>query len=143
MSKKPISQHPLFKKWVYIQNCVNYINNRDGATARKLKLTSDWNTFSSFCEDIEAHLGLPRANQQLVRKNMTKGWHLNNLHYTTVVKKARLQRSCRTVKYRGRTVCAKELSEIVGISYNSMLYRMRQTNNIKELTKPRGQYGKK
>lgn len=140
MKSKP---HPLRRKWLYITNCVNYINNRDGRTARKLKLDTEWVTFKSFCEDIEAHLGKPRANQQLVRKDMNKGWYLSNLHWQTPMKKARLQRSCRFVKYRGKTVCAKELSEIVGINYNSMLNRMRKTSNIKELIKPKGVYGKK
>lgn len=136
--RKGKKQHPLYSKWIYIQNCVNYINNRDGANAKKLQLDSDWNTFSSFREDIEATLGLPRANQQLVRKDMTKGWHLNNLHYTTQLRKSRLQRTCSYVKYKGRKVCAKELSEIAGINYHTMLTRMRKTNKLSELIKPTG-----
>lgn len=137
-------QHPLHIKWRYIQNCVNYIDNRDGRNARMLKLTADWQNFWSFAEDIEAKLGLPKSGEELVRKDMSKGWTLSNLQYTKNKKqKARRQRRCSWLKYKGKKLCAKELAEKIGLHYSTLLWRMERTSNIKLLTLPAGEYGKK
>ena len=137
MKQVPSTKHPLWNSWRYIQDSLAHYPTRDGITAKKLNLDCDWTRFQDFRDDLEAHLGLPKKNQQLVRKNMKVGWRLNNLHYATRKQKGGLQRRCLFVKYRGKTYCAKHLCYEKGkVSYASFLSRLERGWSVKDALLP-------
>lgn len=138
MKSQPNTKHPLWNKWRYIKDACNYINNRDGQVAKKLGLDKEWDCFEDFRDAVEGKLGLPKANQELVRKDMMEGWYLTNLHYTTVKVKGGLQRSAKLVKYRGKTYCAKHLAAKVGVNYSTFLQRLQYGWTVNEAVKKKG-----
>jgi uncharacterized HAD superfamily protein len=129
-------QHPLYGKWRYIQDTLSGSTRRECRVAKKLGLTCDWSNFQSFSEDIEQHLGLPKKDQQLVRKDMRKGWTLNNLHYATAKRKAQLQRTCIVVKYKNKKMCAKELAAAHNLNYATVLSRIYKGWTMKQIIQP-------
>lgn len=138
MKPIPDTKHPLWNKWRYINDACNYINNRDGQVARKLGLDKEWDNFRDFRDAVEHKLGLPKSNQELVRKDMTKGWYLNNLHYATTKTKGGLQRKARQLCYKGKVYCAKHLAAKVGVNYHTFLNRLKYGWTLNEAVKKTG-----
>ena len=118
------TRHPLWHRWRYICDCQSDYDTRDSRNAKQLGLGCDWTNFRSFREDIEAKLGLPKANQQLVRIDTTRGWHLDNLHYCSTLDKAQLQRGLTYYRYKGKNYTLKNLARHLKMNYHTLYTRM-------------------
>lgn len=132
MKQKPVTKHPLWNKWRYMQQCLSDWDIPDAYRAKKRGLQCDWSNFRDFADDVEAKLGLPKRGEELVRKNFLKGWHLNNLTYAKPkIKGSRLTHAYR-LKYKGKTYCAKHLAAKTGKCYWTVLRRIRNGWSVKD-----------
>lgn len=110
------TQHPLFRRWTHIRQCLNSQKYRH--------LDTDWDNFWDFADDIESHLGLPpKPEYKLHRRDQSLGWTLKNLCWETHINVAQKQRTAHRIKYRGKTQCLSAWSRELGISYFTLLRR--------------------
>jgi hypothetical protein len=118
------TQHPLWRKWTYIQYTLNNPNHKQYAQAKKYGWTCDWDNFRSFASDIEQHLGLPLPGEMLIRKDQTQGWTLKNLDYGTEKVRGNRQRTCLILKYRNKKMTASQWAEYRGIPVGTLYSRL-------------------
>lgn len=119
-----VTKHPLFRSWTTIKDQLTRPSHRFYSLYQQLGLTCDWDNSRDFCLDIEHHLGLPLPGEQLVRKDYYLGWTLSNLAYMTPKQKADHLRSCRMIKYRGKTKNLTEWAEAQGIAMGTVWSRI-------------------
>lgn len=126
MTKRNKAQHPLYNSWRHIQQSLSDWNMKDAERAQRLGLDCEWTTFSSFRDDVMAKLGPKPKGKKLARIDMFKGWSLDNLSYVKPKTMAQRQITCHRVKYKNKIYCAKEFAKMAGVSYWTMLGRLRR-----------------
>lgn len=136
--KKPImrNNHPLWRRYTNIRAALYNPNCAEHRAVVKYKLTCEWDTFKSFAADIEAYLGLPPTRRhKLNRIDQTRGWHINNLRWAIQRDVARSTVRVRKYRYRNQTRCATEWSELLKISYWSLIRRLNQGMTVAQVVR--------
>ena len=130
--KKTRKQDPLYQSWKHIQQSLSTWNMKDAERARRLESDCEWTTWQSFRDDVMAKLGPKPKGKRLARIDMFKGWSLDNLSYVKHKTMSQRQISTHRVRYKGKTYCAKEFAKLAGVSYWTMLSRLRKGQTAEE-----------
>ena len=140
LAKKPrrggARHHPLFRRWTHIRQCFNDPNSKEQKYIQQYNITCDWTSFWEFADDIELHLGLPpTAEHKLHRRNLYKGWSVNNLYWCDQKTVGQTQRNTNMIKYRGKTQCLSAWCEELNASYWRVYRRYHQGMKPKDIFK--------
>jgi hypothetical protein len=115
---------PEFKTWL---NVKSRCNNPSSSTyykygARGITISDEWNnSFEKFLNDM----GLkPTPKHSIDRIDNSKGYSKGNCRWATNKEQCRNTRKNVIVEYNGSSMTMAELSEITGIKYRSIQYRI-------------------
>jgi len=125
--------HPLYRMW---QGMLRRCNNvQDGAYfnygGRGIKVCDRWLNIDNFIEDMypSYKLGL-----DIDRKNNDGNYNKINCRWATRKQNMNNTRRNRHVKYKGETKTVSEWSDILKISYKTLIYRLNNWNVEKAFT---------
>jgi hypothetical protein len=118
------SRTPLYEIWVgMIARC-----RRTTSTSypyyggRGIKVHDAWaDDFAAFQRDVGAR---PSADHSLERVNVDGDYEPSNVTWVLRREQVRNQRRTRWVIYQGRRMCLKEATDIIGMSYGTVLSRI-------------------
>lgn len=119
---RPSEHKRLYRVWTnMISKCSNprHRNYRHyGAVG--ISVCNEWRWFDNFAEWMFSNgydETLPRGEQTIDRINCAGNYNPDNCRLISIKEQQRNKRSCVNLAYHGRTVCATELSELLGVDY--------------------------
>ena len=126
MAKNTLRQHPLYRRWTRICSALNNPKDTDHNLVLRYNLQCAWSTARSFCEDVEAEIGLPpdKSRFYLCRKDPTIGWVPGNLFWGNGNERGTRQVNTIILTYKGEKHNLREWSRITGINAATIYERL-------------------
>lgn len=130
-----VKSHPLYNTWKEMRRRCNspdsiaYCNYG----ARGISICKRWDEFSNFLADMEAG---HKPGLTLERINNNRGYSKRNCKWATRREQSRNKRNNKNFLYKGVRYCLKDLSQHLGINYDTMKDRLRSGRSFEEVISP-------
>lgn len=119
-----LSKHPLYRMWHAMKNrCYNpNVDRYKNYGARGITVCDRWkHDFSIFLDDMGEK---PSPSHSIDRRNNNLGYSPDNCYWATPSQQQSNTRNSTHVTYLGVTKTIKQWSEITGIHYNCLYWRI-------------------
>lgn len=128
-----MSNTRLHRIWKSMRTRCNNPNSKEWANygGRGIKICRDWNVFINFFE--WAMFNGYEENLTLERKDVNKGYCPENCCWIPLVEQAKNRTNTVTLEYKGKKVTPTELSELTGVSINT-IYDAHRNSHITDFT---------
>ncbi len=128
---------PEYCSWAHmIQRCRNPRNTqyRDYG-GRGIRVRDRWLAFENFLEDMGTK---PSPEHTIERIDNSLGYFKDNCTWSTRAEQPRNTRRTRLITYGGRTMCVADWASEIGISPDTLSYRLKRWPFVEAMTTPPG-----
>lgn len=106
----------------------SYTTGFENYGGRGIKVSEDWNNFINFYNDM----GKCPNGYSLDRIDNNKGYSKENCRWTSRSVQNKNKRNVSIIDYNGQKMDLKDLSKMVGMSYNTLFFRHHVKNDLIE-----------
>jgi hypothetical protein len=124
----PVKQHPLYRCWAHMRQCVYNTKNSDYCRIGGLGIGigPEFEEFWDYADLIETRLG-PRPgsgrNWKLARKDQTKDFTIDNMEWSSSTQVGRRLNYVHYLTYKKRRQTLRDWAEETGINFNTLISR--------------------